>query len=329
MYDDILEGMSPQLRKLLKKGSDFHIRKQKTPSLTLNKALGGGLAFGRQILIWGSKSAGKSTFCLQMIGMAQKDGLTCAWIDSENSFDPAWAAKLGVDVDQLIVSSGHKVNDIVDVGQNLLKAKVDILVIDSISAAMPAVFFEKDGALKDLSDTKQMGSDARDWANAIKMLNYANEDTLIVLISQQRKALGSMYVKNIPTGGEAVKFFSSTIINLFSSESDNQAIKEKVTIGNKTIERNIGRKVVWDIEANKLGPAFQSGEYKLIFKGDNVGVDFIDELVTLAEEAGILIKAGSWYSIYEHRLQGRDSVVQFVRDNNDIKEKLESELFDL
>jgi recombination protein RecA len=323
--NDFYDSLDPSLKKLVKKGSDFSVQKQPTPSLGLNNALRGGLAYGRQVLIWGSKSAGKSSLCLQMVGMAQREGRSCAWIDSENSFDPAWATKLGVDTDNLLITSAKKVNDVVDTGQKLIKSHLDLMVIDSISALMPAVYFDKDG-LKDLADTKQMGAEARDLTQAIKMLNYVNENTLIILISQQRKALGSMYVKNIPTGGEAIKFFSSTIIKLFSSESENNAITQKVKTGDRVLEQIVGREVNWTIEANKLGPAFQSGKYRFMFDGPELGVDYCDELVTAADGAGILEKAGTWFTVLGEKFQGRESVINGVRANNDLRERIEKEL---
>lgn len=324
--DEVLEKLDPALRKLISTGTNFHIERQRTPSAVMNSALNGGLAYGRQVLLYGSKSAGKSTFCLQMIALAQKDGKVCAWIDSENSFDPEWARKLGVDTDALIVSRAHKVNDAVDVGTELMKAGVDILVIDSISALMPAVYFEKDGDLKDLSDTKQMGAEARDMTNAIKMLNYSNDKTLVVLISQQRKALGSMFVKNIPTGGEAVKFFSSTIIRLFSSDSENNAVKSKVRVGERNIEQVVGREITWNVEANKLGPAFKSGTYRLVFVGEEIGIDVAEEIVTLLELEGHVTKGGAWYRVFEEKFQGRESLVSAVRNDSEFSSKVKDVL---
>jgi recombination protein RecA len=320
--DQILSNLTPEVRKLLSIGTDFHIERQPTPSILLNRALGGGLAYGRQVLLYGSKSSGKSTFCLQMIADAQRAGKACAWIDSENSFDPDWARALGVDTDALLVSRAHKVNDAVDIGKVLIGSGIDILVIDSISALMPAIFFEKNGEMKDLSETKQMGADARDMAHAIKMLNYSNDKTLIILISQQRKALGSMFVRNIPTGGEAVKFFSSTIIRLFSSDSENQAIKDKVDIGGKSIEVTVGREINWLIEANKLGPSFETGKYSLIFKGDKIGIDSSEELMSMAELSGLVSKEGTWYTLLNKKFQGRKNMVKELRENEEFRREL-------
>jgi recombination protein RecA len=327
MIDTVLEKLSPELRKLLVTGSEFHVERQPTPSLVMNRALRGGLAYGRQVLLYGSKSAGKSTFCLQLVADAQRAGKTCAWMDAENSFDPEWARRLGVDTDKLIVSRAHTVNDMVDIGTNLLKAEVDVLIIDSISALLPAVYFDKKDELKDLVDTKQMGAEARDMTNAVKMLNYSNRNTLVILISQQRKKLGSMFVSNIPTGGEAVKFFSSTIIKLQSSESENQAIKGTTTIGNRQIEKVIGREVNWLVEANKLGPAYEKGTYNLLFDGGPVGVDRAEEIVSMLELTGQVSKAGAWFTVLEERFHGRDAIVKEVRENDTFRTTAESALF--
>jgi recombination protein RecA len=326
MIDSVLSQLSPDLRKLVEQGSSFKIERQATPSMGLNAALKGGLPYGRQVLLYGSKSSGKSTLCLQMIAMAQQSGKTCAWIDSENSFDPQWAGRLGVNTDDLLVSRAHKTNDAVAVGGALLNANIDILVIDSISALMPAVYFNKD-ELKDLGDTKQMGAEARDMTNAIKMLNYQNNNTLLVMISQQRKALGSLYVKNIPTGGEAVKFFSTTIIKLFSSDSEGQSVKGTVEVGGRTIEKVVGREVNWLIEANKVGPTFENGKYRLIFEGDEVGVDSDEELFTLLELRGLTKKSGSWYDVFDERVQGREAAVRLLKSDNNIKEQAINALF--
>ena len=122
VLDDILAKLDPKTRNRVQSAVDVQVHKQPTPSIGLNMALKGGLAFGRQILVWGNKSAGKSSFCLQMIGMAQKEGKTCAWIDSEHSYDPAWAETLGVDSEKLIYSPAKTVNDMVDVATKLMEA---------------------------------------------------------------------------------------------------------------------------------------------------------------------------------------------------------------
>ena len=305
------------------------VEKQKTPSIGLNMALKGGFGYGRQILVWGNESAGKSSFCLQMIADAQKNGKTCAWIDAEASYSADWARKLGVDSDKLIYSSAKSINDMVDVAQQLMEAGVDLIVVDSISALLPAIYFEKDSTdLKKLEDTKQIGAEAKDMTHAVKMLNYANKNTLLVLISQQRNQFGSMHASHIPTGGMAVKFFSSTIIKLWSSEAEANAIKSGIQVGDKIIEQRVGRPVNWIVDYNKLGPPNLSGQYDFYYQGENVGIDGVGEILDTAEMMGIVQKGGAWYTVNEERFQGRAKAVQYLRENPEVVTKLEKEIYD-
>lgn len=291
-------------------------------------ALKGGLGHGRQILIWGNKSAGKSSFCLQMIAEAQKEGKTCAWIDAEASYSADWAEKLGVNSEELIYSPAKTINDMVDVATQLMEVGVDVIVVDSISALLPAIYFEKDSTeLKKLEDTKQIGAEAKDMTHAVKMLNYANKNTLLVLISQQRNQFGSMHASHIPTGGMAVKFFSSTVVKLWSSEAEANAIKAGVKVGDKIIEQRVGRPVNWIIDYNKLGPPNLSGQYDFYFQGENLGVDQVGEVLDVSEQFGIIEKGGAWYTVNGERFQGRAKAVQYLRDNPEVVEKLKAEIY--
>lgn len=326
--EEILSKLDPKTRKRVQAATEVETEKQATPSLSLNVGLKGGFGYGRQILVWGNKSAGKSSFCLQMIGEAQKEGKTCAWIDSEASYSPEWAEKLGVDSSKLIYSSAKTINDMVDVAVDLMKAGIDLIVVDSISALLPAIYFEKDGnELKDLQDTKQIGAEAKDMTHAVKMLNYVNENTLLVLISQQRNSFGGMHATHIPTGGMAVKFFSSTIVKLWSSESEASSIKDKVSVGDRLIEQRVGRPVNWTIDYNKTGPQFISGSYDFYFQGEHVGVDKVADLVDTAELMGIIERGGAWYTVLDQRLQGRAKVVEYVRENQEVFDTLESQVY--
>jgi len=325
--NEILAQLNPKLRKRLTLGSEVEATTfAKTPSFGLNRALNGGLPYGRQVLIYGNKSAGKSSFCLQLIADAQKEGKVCAWIDAEMSYSTEWASALGVDNETLIHSTARTMNDMVDVGTELMKAGVDIIVVDSISALLPAIYFEKDSNdLKQLENTKQIGAESRDMANAVKMLNYANNrgnQTLLIFISQIRNSFGSMHVSHEPTGGHATKFYSSTIIKLFSSQSDNQAIKGKIYINDKVLEEKVGRKVRWDVQFSKTSPAFQSGEYDFYFRGDDVGIDTIADLVDTAEGIGVIERGGAWYTVEGERFQGRDKLVLGVKENLDLQDLL-------
>jgi len=330
--EEVLAQLNPKLRKNILVGDEIPKTEYAiTPSFGLNRALNGGLPYGRQVLIWGSKSSAKSSFCLQLIAEAQKEGKICAWIDAEMSYDKTWAEKLGVDISKLIVSQARTINEMVDVGVNLIEAGVDIIVVDSITSLLPAIYFEKDSTeLKQLENTKQIGAESRDFSNAWKMLNYANnkvKPTLLVLISQSRNNINAMYTSQQPTGGQATKFYSSTVIKLFSSESDNQAIKGKIHVGDKLIEEKIGRKVRWELQFSKTSPAFQSGEYDFYFRGDNLGVDTIGDLVDTAELTGLVNRTGAWYQLEDGtKVQGREGFINRVREDLDLQETLKTKL---
>ena len=333
--EDVLAQLNPKLRKSILVGDSVPSTEfAKTPSVGLNRALGGGLPYGRQILIWGSKSSAKSSLCLQMIAEAQKEDKICAWIDAEMSYDKNWAERLGVDTSRLIVSQARTINEMVDVGVQLMEAGVDMIVVDSITSLLPAIYFEKDSdELKQLENTKQIGAESRDFSNAWKMLNYANnkvKPTLLVLISQSRNNISAMYTSQQPTGGQATKFYSSTVIKLFSSESDNQAIKGKIHIGDKLIEEKIGRKVRWELQFSKTSPAFQSGEYDFYFRGDSVGIDTIGDLVDTAEMIGLVNRTGAWYQLDDGtKVQGREGFINRVKEDLDLQESILKKVSDV
>jgi recombination protein RecA len=333
--EEVLAQLNPKLRKNIMTGDTIPATEYAaTPSFGLNRALNGGLPYGRQILIWGSKSSAKSSLCLQMIGLAQKEGKVCAWIDAEMSYDKKWAENLGVDTSKLIVSKARTINEMVDVGVQLIEAGVDMIVVDSITSLLPAIYFEKDSdELKQLENTKQIGAESRDFSNAWKMLNYANnkiKPTMLVLISQSRNNISAMYTSQQPTGGQATKFYSSTVIKLFSSESDNQAIKGKIHVKDKLIEEKIGRKVKWELQFSKTSPGFQSGEYDFYFRGDQIGIDSMGDLVDTAEMMGIVERTGAWYVLPDGtKVQGREGFVNRVREDLDLQESIKQKVLDV
>lgn len=329
--EQALAQLDPKIRKRLGTAIGIKTEVQPTASPGLNKALNGGLPYGRQVLIWGSKSSAKSSLCLQTIGIAQKEGKLCAWIDAEMSYDEAWAVKLGVDPTQLIYSQARTINEMVDVAVALINAGVDLIVIDSITSLLPAIYFEKDSdELKQLENTKQIGAESRDFSNAWKMINYANnkeKPTLVIAISQSRNNINAMYTQQQPTGGQSTKFYSSTVIKLFSSESENQAIKGKIPVGDKLIEKKIGRKIRWELQFSKTSPGFQSGEYDFYFLGDNVGIDSIADLVDTAELNGLVERTGAWYKLENgEKIQGRDGFIEYVKSNEEYQKELRDKL---
>ena len=331
--EEALAQLDPKLRKRLGSGVGINFEYQPTPSFGLNRALGGGLPYGRQVLIWGSKSSAKSSLCLQMIALAQAEGKLCAWIDSEMSYSEDWAKQMGVDPTKLIYSQARTISDMVEVGVGLMNAGVDLIVVDSITSMLPAIYFEKDtDEMKPLENTKQIGAESRDFSNAWKMLNYANnkvKPTLLVLISQSRNNINAMYTSQQPSGGQATKFYSSCIVKLFSSESDNQAIKGKIKVGDKLIEEKVGRTIKWELQFSKTSPGFQSGEYDFYFRGNDIGLDTIGDLVTTAELNGIVERTGAWYILPDGtKVQGKEAFVNRVREDLDLQESIKSRLND-
>jgi recombination protein RecA len=325
--EEALALLDPKLRKKVGPAVGIKTEFQPTPSPGLNKALGGGFPYGRQVLLWGSKSSAKSSLCLQTVGMAQKEGKLCAWIDAEMSYDEEWAKKLGVNPEELIYSEARSTNDMVNVVVALLAAGVDIIVIDSISSLLPAVYFEKDSdELKALENTKQIGAESRDLKHAWNMINWANNNekqALIIAISQSRNSINAMYTQSIPTGGLTTQFMSSTIVKLFSSSSDAQALKGKIKVGDKLIEQKVGRKVRWEVTNSKTSAPGDSAEYDFYYRGDLIGIDTIADLVDTAEANGLVQRTGAWYQLEDGtKLQGRDAFVERVKEDLILQKKL-------
>lgn len=321
--EDILAKLDKKTRQRVEAASNLEIEKLELASIGLNAALLGGVGMGRQTLVWGNKSAGKSSMCLQSVGLAQKAGLSCAWIDSESSFDPNWATSLGVDTNELIVSPVKDIDSWTAVTCDLMKAGVDVVVADSISSLIPSTYFEKEDQLKDgLEGTKQIGTMSKELGIAVNKFNYINKKTALILISQARNKFNTYGAQLQPMGGEAMKYYSSTVIKLWSSASEREQIMADVTRGDKIISTAVGRPVTFTIEFNKIGPPNKSGQYDFYYGGDNVGVDQVGEIADLAEKLGIINKGGAWYSYGDEKFQGRQKMVNWLRDNPIVVEEI-------
>lgn len=329
---EVIAGLDSGLRQKLSLGNEVSTSKLALPSLGLTRALNGGFPYGRQVLVFGSKSSAKSSLCLEMVANAQRDGKVCAWIDSEMSYDSDWATRLGVDTSQLIVSEARTINDFVDVSVKLMEAGVDVIVVDSISSLLPAAYFEKKtDELKALENTGQIGSEAQDFSRAMKIINYANnrtKPTLLVLISQTRSNIGMMFTNQIPTGGQSVRFYSSIIIKLFSSEAEGSAISEDRKVGNKLISENVGRKISWLVQFSKTSPAFVTGEYNFYFSGDKVGTDKEGEIIDIGAKYGLIEVAGTWITIGDKKVQGRANAADYLRHHPEVRDELERKIAD-
>jgi recombination protein RecA len=326
---EVLSSIDKKAHSHLSIASDIKVERIETPSIGLTNALNGGWGTGRQILIWGPKSAGKSTFSMAQIALAQKLGKTCAYFDVEKTFDPRWAETQGVDVESLIYSSTGTITALVNDAVALMKAGIDVLVVDSITALMPASYVDEDGELKDFEKTGAIGGLSRGLSAALSQLNYANNNTLLILISQTRMAQkGSMYWGMAPTGGESVKFYSSQVVKLYSSEGGANIVEGEITVGDRIIKKPIGRRVTYTVEWNKLGPQGSQGEYILYFDGNHLGIDNYGEILTLAVDLGVVRKAGAWYYYGEDQVgQGEIKATAALRENKDLFEKIKSDIY--
>lgn len=330
---DLLANIkNTKTRDRLKLAVDIFEEKQPVPSIGLNLALQGGLGFGRMAMIWGNRSTGKSSFCLEMIAMAQKVGKTCLWIDVENAYSKEWGAKLGVDNSKLLVSLSKTTNDITEDIVEAMEVGIDIIVVDSISTMIPIAFMDKDGKeLKSLEDSGKMASIASDLAKAAPMWNYANKNTLLILISQHTWKIGQTYSELAPTGGEKIQFLCSTIIKLASSEAKGNWIDGQVYSGDKIFNESVGRPVTWTVKKNRQGPMNRQGDWNFYFDGDYIGIDNVHEILDLAIKYGVITLSGtSWYTIDGQKMQGKESkIVEYLKENKEIYEKIRGEVFDI
>lgn len=325
-YDEIVGKLNPDTKKMLLDASDITAERLLTPSISLNKALGGGLGYGRQVTFWGTKSAGKSALAQQCIAQAQRDGKVCAWVDVENSFESDWARTLGVDTKELIVTRKKSTDPIMKQCVDFMQVGVDVIVIDSISSIVPSAHIDKSGDLKDFSDQGAMGSDSRDMGKLMRGLNMVNDNTLLILISQTRMApKGPMFWGAVPTGGKATEYYSSQGIQVTSNAGD--TIKDEVTEGDRVFEAQIGRKVNFMVVWNKLGPQGRTGSYDFYFD-KHPGIDTHGEVFDLAVEFQLIDKNKGWMTYGDVKLNGRQNMVDYFRANPDKFAALSKEVYE-
>jgi recombination protein RecA len=326
---EIIGRLEKQSKDHLKFASETQIDRLETPSLGMTTALSGGWAMGRQVLVWGPKSAGKSTFLLQQIAIAQRKGLVCAYFDVEKTFDKSWAEKLGVSNEELLYSKTSTVNNVVNDARAMMAAGVDVICIDSLSTVMPGTFTDENGHIKDFEKTGAIGGLARSLSPALSQLNGANDNTLLMFVSQIRMAQkGSMYWGASPTGGKAVDHAMSQSVRLMVSEGKDALVKGEVFRGDRILEKPIGREVNWLIDKDKVGPGQgSSGEYMLYFDGDYIGVDNYGEMVKVAVDAGVIKKGGAWYSYNGDNIgQGSLKVASRLREDAELYSSVKAAL---
>jgi recombination protein RecA len=280
-------------------------------SIALDLALGvGGYPRGRIVEIYGPESSGKTTLTIHAIAEAQKAGGIAAFIDAEHAFDRFYAAKLGVDVENLLISQPDNGEQALEIADHLIRSgAIDIVVIDSVAALTPKAEIEGE-----MGDSK-MGLQARLMSQALRKLtaNINRTNTTCIFINQLREKIGVMFGNpETTTGGNALKFYATTRVDIRKISQ----IKEGDEVQ--------GNRVRVKIVKNKLAPPFRKAEFDLMY---GKGISKVGEIIDLGVENEILKKAGSWFSYGETRLgQGRDAVKQLLLDNPELAEEIEAKI---
>jgi recombination protein RecA len=295
--------------KLGKNDKAMDIEAISSGSLGLDIALGiGGLPRGRVVEIYGPESSGKTTLALHTIAEAQKKGGICAFVDAEHALDPIYARKLGVNVDDLLISQPDAGEQALEIADTLVRSgAIDVLVVDSVAALVPRA--ELEGEMGDV----QPGSQARLMSQALRKLtaSISRSRTMVVFINQIRMKIGVMYGSPETTsGGNALKFYASVRLDIRRIG----AIKERdEVIGNQTRVK---------VVKNKLAPPFKQVEFDIMY---GEGVSKTGELIDLGVKANVVEKSGAWFSYDSQRIgQGRENAKQFLKENPDVAAKIEA-----
>jgi recombination protein RecA len=282
-------------------------------SLGLDLALGiGGLPRGRIVEIYGPESSGKTTLALHAIAEAQKRGGTCAFIDAEHALDPTYARKLGVDVDNLLISQPDAGEQALEICDTLVRSgAIDVLVIDSVAALVPRAELEGE-----MGDT-HVGLHARLMSQALRKLtgSVSRSNTMLIFLNQIRLKIGVMFGNpETTTGGNALKFYASIRMEIRRIGSIKD--RENVT-GNQTRVK---------VSKNKLAPPFREVEFDIMY---GEGISKVGELIDLGVKAGVVEKSGAWFSCDSQRIgQGRENAKQFLRDHKDMADMIERKIRD-
>ena len=297
------------IMRLGKNNKTMDVETVSTGSLGLDIALGiGGLPRGRVVEIYGPESSGKTTLALHCVAEAQKKGGICAFIDAEHALDPIYARKLGVNVDELLISQPDAGEQALEIADTLVRSgAVDVLVIDSVAALVPRA--ELDGEMGD----SLPGLQARLMSQALRKLTASinRSNTMVIFINQIRMKIGVMYGSpETTTGGHALKFYASVRLDIRRVG----AIKDRdEVVGNQTRVK---------VVKNKLAPPFKQVEFDIMY---GEGISKSGELVDLGLKAGVVEKSGAWFSYDNQRIgQGRENVKLFLKANPDIAGKIEA-----
>ncbi len=316
-----LQAAMDKIEKSFGKGSimkmgDDHVQEVEvipTGSIALNAALGvGGYPKGRIIEIYGPESSGKTTLAIHAIAEAQKQGGIAAFIDAEHAFDRFYASKLGVNIDELLISQPDNGEQALEIAEQLIRSSaIDIIVIDSVAALTPKAEIEGD-----MGDNR-VGLQARLMSQALRKLTSAisKTNTTCIFINQLREKIGVMFGNpETTTGGNALKFYASVRLDIRRAT---QLKDGEEVIGNQTRVK---------VVKNKVAPPFRKAEFDIMF---GEGISHSGEIIDLGAELGIIKKSGSWYSYNDTKLgQGRDAAKQCITDNPELADELEGLIFD-
>ncbi|WP_173576951.1 recombinase RecA [Acetobacter fallax] len=311
-----LEGALSQIERSFGKGSVMRLGQRpkeeadciSTGSLGLDIALGiGGLPRGRIVEIYGPESSGKTTLALHAIAEAQKKGGTCAFIDAEHALDPGYARKLGVNIDDLLISQPDAGEQALEIADTLVRSgAIDVLVVDSVAALVPRAELEGD-----MGDT-HVGLHARLMSQALRKLTgtVSRSNTLLIFLNQIRLKIGVMFGNpETTTGGNALKFYASVRLDIRRIG----AIKDKDEVtGNQTRVK---------VVKNKMAPPFRQVEFDIMY---GEGISKMGELVDLGVKAGVVEKSGAWFSCDSQRIgQGRENAKNFLREHPEMAQEIE------
>lgn len=317
--DKALDAALSQIERAFGKGSimrlgqstNIDIEAISTGSLGIDIALGiGGLPKGRIVEIYGPESSGKTTLALSVIAQAQKKGGTCAFIDAEHALDPSYAKKIGVDIENLLISQPDAGEQALEIADTLVRSgAIDVLVVDSVAALVPKA--ELEGEMGD----SHMGLQARLMSQALRKLTstVSRSNTLIIFINQIRMKIGVMFGNpETTTGGNALKFYASVRMDIRRIG----AIKDKDDV--------IGSQTRVKIVKNKVAPPFKTVDFDIMY---GEGISKTGELIDLGVKAGIVEKSGAWFSYKGEKLgQGRENAKLFLKENPSIADEIESKI---
>lgn len=299
---------------IMRLGDDIPVNVEalSTGSLSLDLALGiGGVPKGRIVEIYGPEASGKTTLALHVVAAAQKAGGEAAYIDVEHALEPAYARALGVDIDSLLISQPDTGEQALDITESLVRSSaVDVVVVDSVAALIPRI--ELEGEMGD----SVVGALARLMSQAMRRLAGAisKNGCTVIFINQLRQKIGVMYGNPETTpGGLALKYYASVRIDVRRIET--------LKSGNEMIGNRTRAKVI----KNKCAPPFKEAEFDIVY---GEGISKVGEIVDLGVKLELIDKAGAWYTVNDQRIQGRDGVKTYLRDNPDVCDKIEQEIRD-